>query len=85
MTLMDRLLAAGYPRDQMFSHESDLYVFVTPLTKRVVEEWCSEKGFNRHRTAPVFKDNVTGKPMYDIAFAYDPYWMEVLKKGECQK
>ena len=37
MTLMERLLAAGYPRDQMFSHESDLYIFVTPLTMRVVE------------------------------------------------
>ncbi len=37
MTLMERLLAAGYPREQMFSHESDLYVFVTPLTKKVVE------------------------------------------------
>ena len=41
MTLMERLLAAGYPRDQMFSHESDLYIFVTPLTMRQGERLFS--------------------------------------------
>lgn len=70
-TLMQRLLEAGYPRDQMFNHELDLYVFVTPLTKRVVEEWCKENKFDRHWMCPIFTDQITGRPMYDCAFQYD--------------
>ena len=31
-TLMELLLEAGYPREEVFNHCSDLYVFVTPLT-----------------------------------------------------
>ena len=34
MTLLERLLDAGYPKDQVFHHCSDLYVFITPLTKK---------------------------------------------------
>lgn len=74
MTLMERLLAAGYPRAQMYHHESDLYVFATPLTMRVVEEWCKEKGFTRSWQCPMFGDQDTGRPMFDCAFQYDPYW-----------
>lgn len=81
MTLMERLLEAGYPREQMFSHESDLYVFVTPLTRKVVEAWCNENGFNRHWHCPVFRDNVTGRPMYDCAFQYDDYWKDRTREG----
>ena len=81
MTLMDRLLAAGYPRDQMFSHESDLYVFVTPLTKQVVEAWCSENGVDRRWHCPMFRGNVTGKQMYDCHFQYDDYWKARCKEG----
>lgn len=80
MTLMERLLAAGYPRDQMFSHESDLYIFVTPLTMRVVEAWCKENGYSRSWHCPMFRDEVTGKPMYDCAFQYVDYWKD--KEGE---
>ena len=46
MTLMEKLEAAGYPREEMYHHESDLYVFLTPLTKRVIDEWFKEQ-FNR--------------------------------------
>lgn len=31
ITLMEALEKAGYPREQMFNHNSDLYVFVTPV------------------------------------------------------
>lgn len=44
-TLMQELLAAGYPREQMFNHESDLYIYVTPLTTKVVEEFYKKKGW----------------------------------------
>ena len=79
-TLMQRLLEAGYPRDQMFNHESDLYIFVTPLTKRVVEEWCKENKFDRHWMCPIFTDQITGRPMYDCAFQYDDLWDERAQK-----
>lgn len=31
-TLMQRLIEAGYSEKDIFHHESDLYVFVTPIT-----------------------------------------------------
>ena len=68
--LMDKLLEAGYPREDMYHWNSDLYVYVTPLTKRVVEAWCKENGFSRTWHCPMFSDRVTGKLMYDCAFAY---------------
>ena len=72
MTLMEKLEAAGYPRDEMYHHESDLYVFLTPLTKRVIDEWFKEEGLTRSLFVSVFRDQITGKPMYDIAFQYTP-------------
>ncbi len=77
MTLMEMLLDAGYPRDQMFHHESDLYIFATSLTNRVIGAWCKDKGYNKGAFCKMFKDQQTGRPMYDVAFAYDPYWMRV--------
>ena len=75
-TLMEALADAGYPREQMFNHCSDLYVFVTPLTKRVVDEWFKEAGLNKSLFVKTFRDQITGKWMYDIAFQYTPYWEE---------
>lgn len=75
-SLMQMLLEAGYPREQMFNHESDLYVFATPLTKRVIEEWCKENGLVKRVFCSRFKDQVTGRPMYDVAFQYEPWWEE---------
>lgn len=74
MTLMERLLAAGYPRDQMYHLESDLYVFATPKTKRIIDAWCKENGYSRTWHCPMFTDQVTGRPMFDCAFCYDPAW-----------
>lgn len=45
--LMQRLLDAGYPPEEMDHHESDLYVFVTPLTTKVIEQWCREQDLGR--------------------------------------
>ena len=42
------------------------------LTKKVVDEYCKEKGFNREWHCPIFKDQITGRKMYDIAFQYIP-------------
>lgn len=65
MTLIEKLIEAGYPRDEMYHHYSDLYVFITPLTIRVVDEWFKEQGYNKDLFVSRFTDNVTGKPMYD--------------------
>lgn len=69
-TLMVRLLEAGYPESEMDHHESDLYVYVTPLTTKVIEEWCKENGFSKNWHCPIFTDQITGKKMYDCAFQY---------------
>ena len=37
-------------------------------------EWCKKNGFRRSWHCPMFKDQITGKPMYDCAFQYLPWW-----------
>lgn len=74
MTLMKVLEDEGYPREQMFNHCSDLYVFATPLTKRVVDKWFKDEGLNKSLFVKTFTDQLTGRPMYDIPFQYAPYW-----------
>ncbi len=81
-SLMDALKKAGYPQEQVFNHCSDLYIYLTPLTKRVVDKWFKENKLNKSLFVDTFRDQITGKPMYDIAFQYTPYWekrMEDLK------
>ena len=46
-SLMQMLLDAGYPREEMYHHESDLYVYVTPLTTKVIEDWCEGSIWNK--------------------------------------
>ena len=71
---MQRLIDAGYPRDQMDHHYSDLYVYVTPLTCRVIEEWLADNGWSRQVNnsflISTFVDQITGRKMFDIAFQY---------------
>lgn len=81
-SLMQTLEDAGYPREQMFNHYSDLYVFITPLTQRVVDEWFKDGGMNMKVFVETFNDQITGKPMYDIAFQYTPYFEEKARKSK---
>lgn len=80
--LMDILLEAGYPEKEIFHHASDLYIFVTPLTTSVLEKWCDMNGWNRKLVKDksilfdIFRDQVTGRLMYDVAFQYTPFWKE---------
>lgn len=75
-TLIEMLIEAGYPKEQIHHHDSDLYIFVTPLTTKVLEDWCKENGWNvglvkkESLLFSVFTDNITGQKMYDIAFQY---------------
>lgn len=75
-SLMERLIAAGYPKDQIFHHYGDMYVYVTNITTQIIEDWCKENHFNRVHQCPKFRDQLTGRPMYDCAFSYDPYWQD---------
>ena len=72
--LMQMLIEAGYPKEQMFYHYSDLYVFATPLTWRVISKWMDNNGFHydllNSFLFDTFIDNITGRRMYDIAFQY---------------
>lgn len=70
MTLIEKLIEAGYPNSDMYHHYSDLYVFVTPLTTQVIDEWFTEQKLNKALFVSRFTDQITGKPMYDIAFQY---------------
>lgn len=83
MTLMERLVSAGYPASDIDHHESDLYVYVSDLTFNVISSWLSEKRYSWECMVNEFTDQITGKRMYDIAFAYDPYWKEKVRSGEC--
>lgn len=72
--LMEELVDAGYPAENFYHHRSDLYIFATPLTKRVVDNWFKKNGYHRHLFVSTFHDQVTGRLMYDIAFQYTPFW-----------
>lgn len=76
ITLMEALEKAGYPREQIFNHCSDLYVFITPITRRVVDKWFKDERLNKSLFVKTFSDQITGRPMFDIAFQYTPYWEE---------
>ena len=74
--LMECLLEAGYPPEDIHHHYSDLYVYVTPLTTKVIKEWADENGYGSNLRDGVFvqkfKDQITERMMYDIAFQYIP-------------
>lgn len=74
LTLIEKLIESGYPADEIFNHCSDMYIYVTPLTKKVIDEWFREQKLKKHLFVSIFTDQITGKPMYDCAFQYTPYW-----------
>lgn len=81
-TLMEMLIEAGYPKEEMDHHDSDLYVYVTPLTTKVIEEWCKAHDYRMAWHCPTFRDQITGKMMYDCAFQWYENQQEiVISKG----
>ena len=63
--LYEKIVAAGIQHD---SHESDLYIPVTPETTKLVSEYEFRTNVQR------FTSQIDGKPWYDIPFAYQPAW-----------
>lgn len=74
-SLMEVLLEEGYPPEDIDHHDYDLYVYVTPLTTRVLKTWMKNNGYADTLNGlliQTFKDQITGRMMYDIAFQYIP-------------
>jgi hypothetical protein len=69
-TLKQLLIESGYPESEMDHHQSDLYIYVTPETTKVVNDWCNTHGYNRNHECPVFADQITGRAMYECAFQW---------------
>lgn len=69
-TLIELLIEAGYPKEEIYHHGSDLYVYVTPLTTQIIDKWCKTNGYHKKWHCPIFTDQITGKLMYDCAFQY---------------
>lgn len=86
-TLYQRLLDAGYPAKEIYHHYSDMYFYKTPKTTAVLRQWCDDHLWSRNVKnwlIQTFTDQVTGKPMYDVAFQYEPFW-ENPTRGEQKK
>lgn len=74
-SLMERLLEEGYPPEDIDHHDYDLYAYVTPLTTKVIKEWMKDNNYTDNLNGFLiqkFKDQITGRIMYDIAFQYIP-------------
>lgn len=75
-SLMERLLEAGYSPKDIDHHDYDLYVYVTPLTTKIIAEWANDYGYSGNLRdklfVQTFRDQITGRKMYDIAFQYIP-------------
>ena len=74
-TLMKRLLEAGYPPEDIDHHDYDLYVYVTPLTTRAIKAWMKYNDYTDNLYGffiQKFRDQITGRMMYDILFQYIP-------------
>ncbi len=64
-SIYEQVVEAGI---EYTNHESDLYVPINEQTKKLVDEYIFKN------SVTTFVDQVTGKPSYDIPFAYDPWW-----------
>ena len=75
-SLMERLLEEGYPPEDIDHHDYDLYVYITPLTTRVLKSWMKDNNYTDNLRDELFvqkfKDQITGRMMYDIFFQYIP-------------
>ena len=75
-SLMEVLLEEGYPPEDIDHHDYDLYVYITPLTARVIAEWANDYGYSGNLRDKLFvqkfRDQITGRMMYDIFFQYIP-------------
>lgn len=77
-TIYQRLIEAGF---EVSNHESDLYFPINPETTAMVNELFPVSG-GRSNCVSKFTSNIDGKRMYEVAFAYDPWWEKAEKEVE---
>ena len=78
-TLMETLVDAGYPADQFDHHESDLYVYAEVdglFTREIIRKWFLDRDYDPSLFVDTFTDQITRRPMWDVAFQYTPWWAE---------
>lgn len=75
-TLIERLIEVGYPKENMFHHCNDLYVFVTAESNKVIQEWLIEYQLP-NTFCRTFRDNWTGRLMYDIPFQWKEFFNRI--------
>lgn len=64
--------------EQIDHHESDLYIMVTPESKKLISDY--EYKFNVETFVSAIAPHVL---WYDIPFAYSPYWdFERIRRGK---
>jgi len=69
MTIFEEIKKSGV---EYAHHCSDLYFPKNKTTMEIVLRYDD-------RFITTFKDAISGKTWYDVAFAYDPYWEEHIK------
>lgn len=57
--------------NEIDNHQSDLYLKVTDVSKKLVDEY---KFKNNVKT---FRSGIVHCQWYDIPFAYDPFWAKI--------
>lgn len=79
-TLMEMLIEAGYPKEEMDHHDSDLYVYVTPLTTKVIEEWCKAHDYRMVWHYSLTQEQYkTAKEMYDKCRCIEDILIDVIR------
>lgn len=68
------------PAADIDHHESDLYLRKTPAAVALVESWITKTGFKS--SVSTFRSQIKGDLWFDVAFAYDPYWIERARRSE---
>lgn len=81
-TLYQRLIDAGVPRNDIGHHCSDMYVSVTPQTRRIVEAFAAERGM-QIPTVFTSQNEVPPRKTYLCNFAYDPHWVDDKEENHC--
>jgi hypothetical protein len=64
-SIYQKAIALEIPTDQ---HESDLYMPVNNLSRRLVKE------YEHRQNVTTFKSQIDGQLWYEVPFAYDPWW-----------
>lgn len=67
-------LVTAMPADQIHHENSDLYVKITDVSMKII----NQSGLVRGHGYTTFIDQITGEWCYDIPFLYMPFWEEKL-------